>query len=325
MTRTIFDNTHFPKAKTYWYMGKFYDWSEGFLHPMTHGLHYGTSVFEGIRAYPTDDGPAVFRLSEHIDRFLYSAAVIKMTSPYDKDAIVRAVLQTIRKNRLTSCYIRPLLFYSYGGLGIVPKSSPVELAIATWDWGAYLGEKSWTGVSVYIHPLRRVHHSQVDMRAKLGGLYIQSMICGIETRALGFDEAIFLNLEGRIAEGPGENIYVVKKGVLKTNDVTESILEGITRTSVLTIAKDLGYETTVGPVSQEEFFAADEVFFTGTAVEVVPIIRVRDGSDRAKKPKDYVIGTGRAGTITGKIRARYLDIVHGKVKKYAQWLTYVKG
>lgn len=323
MTATIFDTTHFPKAKTFWYQGKFYDWSEGLLHPMTHALHYGTSVFEGIRAYSTDKGTAVFRLSEHIDRFLYSAGVIKMTSPYGKDEIIRTVLETIRKNKMDGCYIRPMLFYSYGGLGIVPKFSPVELAIATWEWGAYLGDKSWNGVAVYIHPLRRVHHSQVDMRAKLGGLYIQSMICGIETRALGFDEAVFLNLEGRVAEGPGENIFVVAKGALKTNDVSESILEGITRTSVLEVARDLGYRTTVGPITKEDMFGADEVFFTGTAVEVVPIIRITDGSDPKTGPKGHIVGPGQPGPVTDRIRKRYLEIVRGKVKKFEKWLTYV--
>ena len=248
----MIDTSSFPKAKRYWYMGKMYDWSEFTLHPMTHALHYGTSVFEGIRCYATDRGPAIFRLTEHVDRFMLSASVAKMIPPYGKGEIIRSIKQTVRENDLESCYIRPLLFYSYGNLGLVPKASPVQLVIGAWEWGAYLGEKADAGVSVYLLPWRRIHHSQLDMRAKLGGAYVQSTICGLEARAQGCDEAVFLNLEGRIAEGPGENIFLVKNGVLQTNDRTESILEGITRTSVVEIARDLGYTVEIAPITKDE-------------------------------------------------------------------------
>ena len=205
----MFDNTHFPKAKTFWHMGRFHDWSDGFCHPMMHALHYGTSVFEGIRAYGTDRGAAVFRLPEHIDRFLISAAVAKMKPPYSKDEIITFVKQTVRENGLESCYIRPLLYFGFGNLGLVPKACPVELAISAWEWGAYLGEKAEKGVNVYIVPWRRVHHSQFNMAAKLGGVYVQSTICGLEAREEGYDEAVFLNMEGRVAEGPGQNIPIL--------------------------------------------------------------------------------------------------------------------
>jgi len=321
----MLDTSNFPKASKYWYMGKFHDWSDLVLHPMSHGLNYGTAVFEGIRAYRTAKGPAVFRLGEHIDRLLYSASVAKMKAPYDKEEIIRAIKQTIRENKLDSCYIRPLFFYSYGNLGLVPKAAPVELAIAAWEWAAYLGEKADKGVAAYILPWRRIHHSQLDMKAKLGGLYMLSTIGGLEARAQGCDEAVFLNLEGRVAEGPGENLFLVKNGVLKTNDRSESILEGITRTSILEIAKNLGFKTAVGPMTKEEFISADEAFFTGTAVEISPVVSIVDGSDPKAGRKTYPVGTGKMGKVVDKIRKTYLDVVAGKVKTYEKWLTYVNG
>jgi branched-chain amino acid aminotransferase len=320
----MFDTTHFPKAKKYWHMGQLYDWSDAHLHPMIHALHYGSSVFEGIRAYKTDRGPAIFRLPEHVDRFLHSAAVAKMEVPYAKKEITEAIKLTLRENKLESAYIRPLLFYSYGNLGLVPKHCPVELIVAAWEWGAYLGEKAANGVSVFVLPWRRIHFSQLDMSAKLGGVYVQSTICGLEARAKGYDEAMFLNLEGNIAEGPGENIFIWKNGVLKTNDKTESILEGITRTSLLEIARDAGLKTEVGPIKKEEFFTADEVFFTGTAVEVVAITEIFDGSDPKNQGKKYVIGTGTPGAVTSRLKTLYMDAVRGKIKAYEKWLGYVK-
>ncbi len=319
----MLNTTNFPKAKRIWYQGKFYDWSDLFLHSMTHALHYGTSVFEGIRAYPTDKGPAIFRLSDHIDRFLQSASVVRMKPPYGKAEIEAAVLATVVENGLQSCYIRPLMFYSYGNLGLVPKASPVELVIAAWEWGAYHGENAAEGVSAYIVPWRRVHHSQIDMRAKLGGIYVQSTICGLEARDKGCDEAVFLNLEGRVAEGPGENIFVVKDGVVKTNARSESVLEGITRTSILEVAADLGFKTAIGPITKDELLSADEAFFTGTAVEVVSVLRLTDGSDPKASPAAVAIGTGKAGEISTQIRTAYLDLVRGRAPRYEKWLTYI--
>jgi branched-chain amino acid aminotransferase len=319
----MFVNTHFPKAKKYWYEGKFYDWSEGDLHPMMHALHYGTSVFEGIRAYGTAKGPAVFRLPEHNDRLLVSAGVAKMKSPYSKDRLTDLVKQTVRENGLESCYIRPLLFYSYGNLGLVPKACPVELAISAWEWGAYLGEKASRGVNAYIVPWRRVHHTQFDMSAKLGGVYVQSTVCGLEARDQGFDEAIFLNMEGRVAEGPGQNVFIVKGGTLVTNGRSESVLEGITRTSLLEIGKDLGYKTKVGPITKGDFFGADEAFYCGTAVEVIPIVTVTDGSDPAAPKVKHTIGTGKPGPVALRLIQAFNDAVTGREPRYEKWLTYV--
>lgn len=319
----MFLNTNFPKAKKYWYQGKFYDWSEAGFHPMMHALHYGTSVFEGIRAYSTAKGPAVFRLPEHNDRFLLSAGVLKMKAPYTKEEIHEAILATVRVNSLDSCYIRPLLFYSYGNLGMVPKACPVELAISAWEWGAYLGESAASGAKAYILPWRRVHHTQFNMSAKLGGVYVQSTIAGLEAREQGFDEAIFLNMEGRIAEGPGQNVFIVKNDTLFTNGRTESALEGITRTSLLEIGQDLGYKTVVGPMTKADLFAADEAFYCGTAVEVIPIVTVTDGSDPAGPRAAYTIGTGKPGPIALRMAKAFNDAVSGRLPRYEKWLTYV--
>ncbi len=321
----MFDNKDFPKAKKYWYEGKFYEWDTAVLHPMTHGLHYGNSVFEGIRAYNTDDGPAIFQLNKHIDRFLHSAGVLKMKLSYSKQEIIDIIIEVMRVNHLESAYIRPLLFYSYGNLGLIPKSSPVELLVGAWQWGAYLGESQEKGVYIYILPWRRVHHSQYDMSAKLGGIYVQSTICGLMAREKGCNEALFLNLEGRVAEGPGENIFIYKDGVLKTNDSSESVLKGITRTSILELADNMDIRTQVGHITKEELLDADEAFFTGTAAEVAPITRVKDGSENGTEEKDYTIGDGKPGELTKTISRVYADCVRGKIKKYEHWLTYVNS
>lgn len=319
----MFDNTQFPKAQKYWQMGKLLDWSTLTVHAMSHALHYGTSVFEGIRAYPTANGPAVFRLSEHMDRFFYSASVLLMDIPYTKEEITDAIKLVIKENQLNSAYIRPFLYYAYGNLGLLPKTSPVELAIAAWEWGVFFGEAAERGLSVYILPNRRIHHSQFDMKAKLGGVYVLSTLGGQKVRSRGFDEAVYLNMEGNIAEGPGENIFIVKNGILKTNDTNESILEGITRTSILQFARNLGIETTVGPITKKEFFQADEVFFSGTAVEITPIVKVTDGSNGDAFEKEYTICSGEKGEVTDKIQETFHQIVRGEIEEYSTWLTHI--
>lgn len=319
----MFHDAPFPKAKKYWQMGKLLDWPTLSVHAMSHALHYGTSVFEGIRAYPTANGPAIFRLPEHLDRFFHSASVLSMNIPYTKEEITEAIKLVIKENQLGSAYIRPLLYFAFGNLGLLPRTSPVELAIAAWEWGAYLGEEAEKGVSVFILPSRRVHHSQFDMRAKLGGVYVLSALGGRLARSKGFDEAVYLNMEGNIAEGPGENIFIVKKGVLKTNDTNESILEGITRTSILQFAKDLRIESTVGPITKEEFIQADEAFFSGTAVEIAPIVKAMDGSNGEASEKEYTIGSGKRGEFTHRIQQTFNRIVRGELENYSVWLTYV--
>ena len=319
----MFETTHFPKAKKFWYMGKFLEWQEPTIHVMSHALHYGSSVFEGIRAYNTGKGPAIFRLPEHMDRFMYSASVLQMDVPYSKEEIRDVILLVMKENKLDTAYIRPLLFYSYGNLGLVPKHSRVELMVAAWEWSAYLGEAGERGTHVNIIPWKRIHHSQFDQKAKLGGLYVLSTLSGVLARNKGYDEAVYLNLEGNIAEGPGANIFIIKDGVLKTNDMSESILEGITRTSVLKLAADTGLECRVGPITKQDFFQADEAFFTGTAVEIASIVHVTDDSDPADAGKEYIIGTGKVGDITKKIKMLYLEVVKGQHGAYSDWLTYI--
>ncbi len=320
----MFSNTHFPRAKKFWHQGKLYKWSEVSVHCMSHVLHYGTSVFEGIRAYPTDRGPAIFRLSDHVDRLFHSASILSMTVSFGKEEIAEAIKAVVRANRLDSAYIRPLLFYGYGNLGLVPKFSPVELVIGAWEWGAYLGDKTEKGVRVCIVPWKRIHRSQLEMTAKLGGVYVQSAICGMEARTRGYDEAVFLNLEGNVAEGPGENIFIVEDGQLKTNDKRESILEGITRTTILEMSEDLGLKFSVGPITKQDFLQAEEAFFTGTAVEIAPIVRVLDLSSPEEEKKEDIIGSGKAGEVTLRVARAYRDVVRGENKKFEKWLTHVE-
>lgn len=323
----MFDVKHFPGAKKFWHMGKIYDWDTVNVHVMSHALHYGSSVFEGIRAYDTSAGPAIFRLEEHIDRFFISGEVMNMTVPYSKTEIIETIKAVMRENKLRAAYIRPNMFFGYGNLGLVPKASPVELSIACWGWGAYLGEEGLEkGVHTMLLPNKRIHTSQMDMRAKVGGMYAQSNIAGSFARKQGFDEGIFLNLEGRIAEGPGENIIIVKNKVVKTNDMSESILEGITRTTVLQLARDLGYEVVVEPIEVEELLSAEEVFFTGTAAEVTPITRITDGRDVGKPRAEWAlhtIGSGVPGPVTKQLASRYSDVVRGKMPEYSSWMTFV--
>jgi branched-chain amino acid aminotransferase len=323
----MFDTKFFPGAKKFWHMGEFYDWDSVNLHVMSHAVHYGSSVFEGIRAYETSQGPAIFRLQEHIDRFFLSASTLNMKVPFSPEKIIDVIKDVMKINKLRAAYIRPNLFFAYGNLGLVPKVSPVELTIGCWSWGAYLGDESLEkGVHSLVLNRRRIHPSQMDMRAKIGGMYAQSNIAGSYARSLGFDEGIFLNMEGRIAEGPGENIIIVNQNTLKTNDESESILPGITRTTALKIAKDLGYQVEIGPITLDEFFHSDELFFTGTAAEITPICQVTDGREDNKTPESwhtYQIGQGKPGPITLQISEKYAAIVRGKDKQYKGWLSYV--
>jgi branched-chain amino acid aminotransferase len=246
-----------------------------------------------------------------------------MDIPFTKKEITEAIILVLRENQLDAAYIRPILYYAYGNLGLLPKTSPVELTIAAWEWGAYLGKATEKGVSVYILPNKRIHHSQFDMKAKLGGIYVLSTLGGLQARSMGFDEAVYLNMEGNIAEGPGENIFIVKNGILKTNDMNESILEGITRTSILQFAHDSGIESTVGAITKEEFLNADEAFFSGTAVEIAPIVKVTDGSNGEISEREYTIGTGVRGEVTNKIQNTFYHIVRGELEDYYPWLTLV--
>ena len=289
------------------------DWQTLTVHPLSHALHYGTSVFEGIRAYPTANGPAVFRLPEHLDRFFHSASVLSMDVPYTQQEITDAIKLVIRENQLDSAYIRPLLYYSYGNLGLLPKVSPVELVIAAWEWGAYLGQEALeNGIRIRKSTFIKNDSHPSMYLAKANGNYINSMLALDEAMTKGYDEALLLDSKGNVAEGSGENIFMVKDGVIYTPTLVAS-LNGITRNTIMTLAREQGYEVVETTMKIEELYEADEVFFTGSAAEVTPIREIDDNT----------IGNGSRGPITEKLQTMYFDLVHGRLDIHPDWLNYV--
>ncbi len=304
------------KAGYIWMNGSFVPQEEARTGVLTHALHYGTSVFEGIRAYETERGPAVFRLREHMERFFASAKAILLEIPYPMEAIERAILETIKKNGWRSCYIRPLAWYGDTSLGVNPlPNNPAQVMIATWEWGAYLGEEAVRkGARLITSSWRRFPGDVMPGKAKVGGNYVNSALAKIEALKAGADEAILLDAQGFVAEGSGENLFFVKDGVVYALE-TSVTLPGITRDAVITIARDLGYRVeTAHRVTRDVLYAADEVFMTGTAAEVTPVSQI-----------DWrPIGKGEAGEITMRLREAYLEAATGKRPEYAGWLTYVE-
>lgn len=290
-----------------WFDGKLIKASEARVPLLTHALHYGSGVFEGIRAYETSDGAAIFRLGEHVERLFQSAAAIGIKIPYSGRSIEQAIRKLVAANKFTSCYIRPLVFYGEGQMGLFPAGAKIHVTIAAWPWPAYLdGSKV---LSVCLSPYIRLHPKSGAPGAKISGSYATSVMAALDSHGRGFNECIMLDHEGSVAEGPGENIFIVKgKKVLTPN--SKSILRGITRDSVMAIARDMGYPASEKRISLRELLSADEAFFTGTAAEVASI-----GSVDGKK-----IGTGKVGPITSRIRSTYLAAVHGKVPRYKKWL-----
>jgi len=302
------------KSKKIWMHGKFVNWDDANVHILTHTLHYGLGVFEGIRCYKCEDGKsAVFRLKEHTDRLFESAHIMQIDIPFTRDEINKAIIETLKVNDLKEGYIRPLVYLAEGSMGIYPKENPVKVAIAAWNWGAYLGEKGLKqGIRVKISSFTR-HHVNVGMtKAKVVGNYVNSILAKREVIAMGYDEALLLDTDGYVSEGSGENIFIVKDGILKTTPLT-SVLRGITRDSVIKIAKDKGIVVLEGRFSRDELYTADEAFFTGTAAEITPIREV----DNRK------IGEGKPGPITKTIQETFFNIVRGKDKKYEAWLAHV--
>jgi len=302
------------KTKKIWMDGKFVNWDDANVHILTHTLHYGLGVFEGIRCYKCEDGrSAVFRLQEHTDRLFESAHIMQVQIPYSREDINKAIIETLKVNDLKEGYIRPLVYLSAGSMGIYPKDNPVKVAIAVWSWGAYLGEKAIKeGIRVKISSFTR-HHVNVGMtKAKVVGNYVNSILAKREVIAMGYDEALLLDTDGYISEGSGENIFMVKDGLLKTTPLT-SVLRGITRDSVIRIAKDKGIPVLEGRFSRDELYTADEAFFTGTAAEITPIREV----DNRK------IGEGKPGPVTKIIQETFFNAVKGREKKYAMWLAYL--
>ena len=296
-----------------WQDGKLIDWRSAKIHVLTHSLHYGMSVFEGVRAYKTEKGTAIFRLFEHTKRLLNSAKIFQMNVPYDMDTLMKVQKQVIRENHLESGYIRPIIWVGSEALGVSAKNNTIHTAIAAWPWGAYLGEDGISkGIRVKISSFSR-HHVNVSLvRAKASGYYINSILANQEATTCGYDEALLLDTEGFVSEGSGENVFIVKNGKLYTPDLA-SCLDGITRDSVITLANDLGIEVIQKRITRDEVYCADEAFFSGTAAEITPI---REVDNRQ-------IGIGSRGPVTEKIQSLFFDVVSGKAPKYAHWLSQV--
>jgi branched-chain amino acid aminotransferase len=301
---------------TIWMDGEFVDWDDAQIHVLSHGLHYGTGIFEGARCYDTERGPAIFRWEEHLDRFYASAKPYDMEIPFDRETLTDATLELIRRQELRSCYIRPIAFYGYHQLGVSPGDCPVDVAIACWPWGTYLGEDALeNGIEVMVSSWRKHASSQIPTNAKTTGLYVNSMLAGEEARRNGYREAIVLNKEGQVAEGPGENLFLVRDGEIYTPGLSQSILDGITRRTVITLAEEHGYEVHEdATISRGELNTADELFFSGTAAEVTPI----------RKVDNVEIGSGTRGPVTEEIQNAFFDLVERRNDDHDDWFRYVE-
>lgn len=302
------------KVETIWLDGKLVDWDKAQIHVLTHTLHYGLGVFEGIRCYLCQDGKsAVFKLQEHVDRLFDSAHISQITIPFSREEIFQAIIETLKANKLKEGYIRPIVFIGDGEMGLYVKDYPVRVAIACWPWGAYLGEEGLRrGIRTKIASFTR-HHVNVGMtKAKICGNYVNSILAKKEVTAMGYDEAILLDTEGYICEASGENIFIVKRGTIKTPPPT-SILQGITRDSVIKLAHDAKMNVVEQRFTRDELYIADEAFFTGTAAEITPIREV----------DDRTIGRGERGPVTEHIQKTFFDVVQGKNEHYKDWLSYL--
>jgi branched-chain amino acid aminotransferase len=301
-----------PQGKI-WMDGSFVDWADAKVHVLTHSLHYGLAAFEGLRCYKGKSGSAIFKMQEHVDRLFDSAHIGMMTIPYEKKQVAEAIVETVRNNKFEACYIRPLVYVGYGAMGVYPGDNPIKLAIAAWKWGSYLGDDALAnGMRACVSSFTR-HHVNVSMtRGKISGYYVNSILAKREAKANGYDEAILLDPEGYVSEGTGENIFIVRKGRLKTTPLT-SILEGITRNAVIELAREQGLVVLEERFTRDEMYIADEVFVTGTAAELTP---VREIDKRA-------IGTGKPGPVTAALQKRFFSIVRGEDPSHDSWLTRV--
>lgn len=297
-----------------WLNGAFVAWQDAQVHVLVHGLHYGSGVFEGIRCYATEKGSFIFRLKEHLERMYRSAEAYQMKIPYTPAELGEAIKGTIRVNGLDACYIRPIAFFGYHHLGLNPTGCPVDVAVAVWRWGAYLGaDAAEGGIRCTISPWRRIDPRTLPVTAKAVGHYLNSILASLDARARGFSEAILLDTQGFVAEGPGENIFIVKHGILYTPEASSSILPGITRASVIELARDMGYAVVETRLTPEDLFSADEAFFTGTAAEMAPIREI-DGT---------MIGRGTTGAVTSELQAKFFAVLKAREPKYLTWLERV--
>ena len=304
----------FPGSGPIWFDGAFVPWEEAKIHALSHVAHYGSGVFEGIRCYGTKNGPAVFRMREHVRRMFDSAKIYRMPIPFTQEEIEAAILETIRRNGLDACYIRPLVFRGYGQLGVSPLNCPVNVIIAVWEWGKYLGPEALEqGVNVCVASWNRPAANTFPSLAKASGNYLNSQLVKLEAMANGYDEGIVLDTSGYVAEGSGENIFVVRDSILFTPPTSSSLLPGITRNSVITLARELNYTVREEQIPREALYIADEVFFTGTAAEITPIATID------KVP----IGSGRRGSVTKEIQDALFGILDGTIADRHGWLTPV--
>jgi branched-chain amino acid aminotransferase len=303
----------YTPTESIWFNGQLVPWNEAKVHVLAHGLQYGTGVFEGMKSYPTADGPAIFRLDAHLERFYKSAELYDLVIPYSMQTLTDASLEVVRANKLDAAYMRPVAFFDAGTLSVWTKECPVTVAIAAVPTGTYLANAD-AGVKVTVSPIRKFDSSAIPAWAKACGQYINSARAVNDAQRRGFDEALLLNSQGLVAEGSGENLFVVKKGAIHTNDKDASILMGITRASVLEIARDLGIEARVADISVDDVLGADELFFSGTAVEVTPIREV-DGR---------VVGDGKPGPVTRRIQDTFNQAVRGQLPQYRRWLSFVR-
>jgi branched-chain amino acid aminotransferase len=298
-----------------WMNGKLVKWHDAKIHVLSHVVHYGSSVFEGMRAYKSERGPILFRLREHSVRLLNSAKIYRMEVGYSAEQIDQAIIDLIDVNKLEECYVRPVVYRGYGALKVDPTDCPVEFSIGVWPWGKYLGEDAIEkGVRVCVSSWRRLAADTMPAMAKAGGNYLSSQLIKLEARRLGFDEGIGLDYHGCVSEGSAENIFIIKDGVLITPPFTASVLPGITRNTVMTVARDLGHEVREQNIPREYLYIADEVFFTGSAAEISPVAEI-DG---------LKVGEGRRGPTTKKLQQVFFDIVQGKTADKYHWLTYVR-
>ncbi len=304
----------FGKGKI-WFDGKLVDWKKANIHVLSHVVHYGSSVFEGVRCYQTKQGSGIFRLDSHIDRLFDSAKVYRMEIPYTKKQFRDAVIKTVSVNKLKSCYIRPFVFRGYGTMGVNPLKNPLHCAIAAWSWGSYLGEAALEkGISVRISSWQRQAPNTFPALAKAGGNYLNSQLIKMEALQDGFDEGIALDHYGYVSEGSGENVFIVKNGVIFTPPTSSAILAGITRHSMFVLARDMGIEIRQQVLPRESLYIADEVFLTGTAAELTPVAKI----------DNIQIGNGKRGPVTEKIQKAFFDILKGETPDRFDWLTPVK-
>ncbi|MDD5111792.1 MAG: branched-chain amino acid transaminase [Candidatus Altiarchaeota archaeon] len=300
------------KVDKIWMNGKLVDWDDARIHVLTHGLHYGTGVFEGIRCYKTDRGPAVFRLREHMERLHDSAEIYLKKIPYTAEELCDATKKLIKANKIEECYIRPIAYRGYGEMGLNPLKSPVDTAIALWSWGTYLGEEGLkNGIRAKISSFERISPNVMPPRAKATGQYLNSILAKMEALDCGYDEAILMDGRGMISEGPGENIFIAKDGILYTPPLHASILPGITRDSILKLAKDMEMHVHITDVDRALLYTADEAFFTGTAAEITPIREV-DGHH-----------IGKPGPLTKRLQEKFFRVIRGKEGQYDNWLDFV--